>query len=269
MRPLDDSCRSSAQKTATVTAATIEATSTTRRGISQARPTSSAAVIIGTAMASGASSATFAPRAQLLRVERAVALVRLDGQCQQQRRDRYAHHHVGERERLDDRVDGPRAHRHRVEDRGDRVVLVADREQHQVRRRLHHREAHHEVDEVAAGYDAVQPDDHDPRGYGIGEEAHGPFRLRPPGLPRRTSVCCRNSDSMKAKPPVTASPTARLLNGIRPAESSWPGVPLPSTFAKNAVPNTRPARPISTKLIAPAPSAASITCVGPTRRMVR
>ena len=73
---------------------------------------------------------------------------------------------------------------------------------------------------------------------------------------------------MKTKPPVTARPTAALLNGMVPADSNSPGVPLPSTFSKKAVPKTRPESPMSAKPAAPMPSASSISHVGPTARSV-
>src|SRR6185295_11442451 len=140
------------------------------------------------------------------------------------------------------------------------AVHVSDREQHEVGRRLHHREADHEVDEVAAGHDPVQAHSDHPDRHRVGEEAHLALL--------RTSACFRNSDSMKTNPPVTASPTAALLSGIVPEDGSSPGVPLPSQFSKKAPPATSPETPISANPAAPMPSASSISQVGPTARMV-
>src|SRR3954466_5896930 len=64
---------------------------------------------------------------------------------------------VRERERLHDRVDGGRPDHGALEDRRAPAAPVADREQEDVRRRLRHSEAEREVDQVAAGGRANDP----------------------------------------------------------------------------------------------------------------
>ena len=114
------------------------------------------------------------PRSSVRRagIERVRPLVDLHREGEQQRRHRGADDHVGEGQRLHDRIDGLRAHRHLGEYRGDGVLAVADAEQEEIGRGLHDLHAHDEVDQVAAGDDAVQPDEQQPQGNDEGEEAH-------------------------------------------------------------------------------------------------
>src|SRR3954449_10269786 len=100
----------------------------------------------GPAMTSGATEVTsVAQRVELVRVERAEALLRLHGDGEQQGGHGGAHDDVGERQGLDDRVDRLRVRRDVDEDRGRTVRAVADREEQEIRRALHDRDADDEV----------------------------------------------------------------------------------------------------------------------------
>src|SRR4029453_77256 len=152
------------------------------------------------------------------------------------------------------------AHRDVGEDRGDEVSAKTHPEEQQVGRGLPHAQADHKVDQMSAGDDAVEADQEDPDGDRVGSDAHLP------DLRRTISSWSRNSESKRRKPPATSKPTAKLSNGIVPAETSEPGVRTGRKFSRKAPAKMIPPAPISTKAAAPPPSETSTRLRGRTRR---
>ena len=192
-------------------------------------PTRSAAPSSGTTTGSGTSWLMTAHPCSVGepgRIERVRPLVDLHGQRQEQSRDGGADHHVGERQGLDDRIDGGRTDGHLGEHGGGGAVPEADREQQDVRRCLHDLEADDQVDEVAAGDDPVEADEQQPTRHDEGIEAHAR------SFSRTINVCSRNSTRISTNPAATSSPTDRLMSGTMPAEFKAPTSPSGSTFSR-------------------------------------
>src|SRR5579872_722350 len=213
--------RTASIATTAAATATATASSTRRRSVrktlaieTKAAPESGTTTVRGRSGSMRAASASSAQLAQLERVDRAEALLRLDGEGEQQGGDGRLDHDVGERERLHDRVHRADVGRHVGEVRGDAAELVADREQQDVGRGLHDDEADDLVDEVAARGDAVQPAHEHPGDDDVGKDPHHPSFKK--------SVCSRSSLVMRRKAAVTSTPTHRLMNGIVPPASTAP-----------------------------------------------
>src|SRR3712207_4122265 len=156
--------------------------------------------------------------ADLVRVDGAESLLRLQREAEKECAHRGLDDHVGEGKRLHDRVHDGLLRRDVSEDGRLGPGEVADREQQDVARGLHDRQADDEVDEVPARDDPVEADEEDPCGDRIGQEAHsspGPV----------TNCWSRNSEMSNTKAPATSSPTEMLSSGIIPAESRVPGSP--------------------------------------------
>src|SRR3954453_21400797 len=179
-------------------------------------------------------------------------------ECQRedQRDDRHADDDVGQRQRLDDRVDRARPDGHAVEDGRGATVLVADREQQHVRRRLRHREAHREMDQVAARDDPLETDEEEPGREDVRQVAHGSGRT--PGATYRS----RNSEKRSSIAAVTSSAVAQLSNGRLPPDSSVPRRPGPMKLCRKLAPASRAPAPSSVYAAAPMPSAKSSQGVG-------
>src|SRR5206468_10725644 len=167
--------------------------------------------------------------------------------------------HVGEGEGLHDGVDGLRAGLDVVEDGRRAARLVPDLEQQDVGRGLQHAEAHHQVDEVAAGDDPVEPDEEEPGGQDVRCRAHSD---------RMMSACSRNSSMISSSPAATSMPTKRLRTGMVPAEKTLPVEPRGRTFSRKAAPASMPTKPMTTNAPAPEPSPESSTSLGPSWRKV-
>src|SRR4051794_3158262 len=115
---------------------------------------------------------------------------------------------------------------------------VSDVEQREIGRRLHDGQAYREVHQVPARDDAPEPDDEEPGGDGVREEAHSP----PPA--RMAIAWSRNSLQISRNAPATAIPTAMFDNGIVPADRSSPGLPRSRKFLKKTLAKMSPPSPI-------------------------
>src|SRR3954453_16147413 len=195
---------------------------------------------------------------RLLGVERLRLFVDVERQREDQRDDRHADDDVRQRQGLHDGIDYARPGRNAVEDRGAAAVLVADCEQQHVRRRLHHGQAHGQMNEVPARDDAVKPDQEEPAGDDVREIAH---RRR---LATGTEYSSRNSLKSSSIAVVTASAVAQLTKGMLPPDSSVPCLPAPRKLWRYAPCAMRPARPSATKAPAPLASAISTAVSGVT-----
>src|SRR5581483_10712956 len=226
---------------------------------------SAAAAASGTAIGSGASISTGSARhrPQALRVERLRALLRLDGQGEQERGHGDADDDVRQGQRLHDGIDRPRPRRHVGEDRRRRALPVPDREQEHVGRGLRDREADDEVDEVAARDDAVEADREQPRREQVRQQAHVDR------LPRTSSISSRNSMKRIVKAAATATPTRSFSSAIVPLECSVFAVPSGTRFSRNAPPAASVPSPIPTKAPTLVPSARSTSAYGLARRNAR
>src|SRR4051794_41602589 len=109
---------------------------------------------------------------------------------------------------------------------------------------------------MAAGDHPPQPDEQQPDGDQVGQDAHS-------AAPR--SVWSRNSVRIRATAHVTSAPTATLSTAIVPDDSSSPLVPRGRKFANAADANTSPPMATSAYAIAPEASATSTSDVGSTR----
>src|SRR6266568_742315 len=207
--------------TATNAATRIAAASRTRR----LSPSSGPAALIAAAASSGTATTSASnwstrglslQRSQLLRIQGAEPLVRLDREGQQERGDGGLHHDVGKGERLDDGVDRWRVYRH-VEVIGrHRAGHVADAQQQHVRRGLDDDQADDLVNEMTAGHDAVEADGQDPRHDDEREILHqrSPCRIR--------SVCSSSSPTIRMKAAATSRPTKKLISAMVPDELTAP-----------------------------------------------
>src|SRR5207302_5425017 len=125
------------------------------------------------------------------------------------------------------------------------------RKQEDVRGRLHDAEADDEVDEVAAGDDAVEADEEEPRRERVREEAH-----------RAAITSSRNSWKIRTRAAATSRADAAFRIGIVPPEASVPVVPSRMTLSRNAAPAISAATPTATYAPAPVPSATSTRARG-------
>src|SRR5438874_40606 len=173
-----------AVQNAAVPTATV---STTHRGQNEANAARPAAASSGTTTGRGARASMSARHGpKVVGIHRPRRLVRLKGQCQEQRRNDHPHHDVRKDQRLHDGVDGLGS---------DRDVLVYGRrpsyhvshlKDQDVGRGLHDRQAHHRVDEIATGDDSIQAHEEEPR-------AEYERRHALNAHPRTMRVCSRNS----------------------------------------------------------------------------
>src|SRR6202012_298083 len=172
-------------------------------------------------------------------------------------------HHVGERQRLHDRIDGrSRMGGQADEHRGVTAATVPDRQQQDIGGGLRNRQADHQVNEVAAGHDAVDADEEKPGDDAVGQDAH----LR---LVRMTAVWSRDSEARIAKLPAPSAPTTRFSGQMVPPESRFPVPPSPMTLLRKSAPASRPSSPMNTYPEAPTPSAPSSSGAGWNRSTVR
>src|SRR5204862_7893105 len=110
--------------------------------------------------------------------------------------------------------------------------------QQHVARRLHHRQADREVDQVPARDDAVEADDEQPDRERVGEIAH-------PRLSRLATSSSPNSLKISTKAAETSSAVATFSNGMLPPEASVPAVPSGPKFCRNAPPSSIETTPIT------------------------
>src|SRR5579859_401305 len=212
-----------ASMTATAAATAMATPSRTRRRSpsSGPRPVMAAAASSGTATTSASSwsmAGLSLERGQLLRVQGPETLVGLDREGQEQGGHRGLDDHVGESERLDDRIDRGGVVRDVEVVRRDRAGDVADREQQNVGRGLDDDQADDLVDQMAAGHHAVEADPEDP---GHDDEREVLHHLPPC---RISSVCSSSSPMIKMNAAPTSRPTKKLISAIVPEELTAPGV---------------------------------------------
>src|SRR4051794_2113543 len=164
---------------ATASAPRTAAASTTARGTmrptaSRTQPSRTGPAITSVAAASGLTGRSPAQLAELVGVDRAVALGHLHGEGEQECGDGGRDDDVRERHGLHHGVDDRRrACPDRADDRRRRPSLVAHREQQDVGAGLADRQAHDGVHQVATPHDAQDPDQQQPhrapvRGAGDG-----------------------------------------------------------------------------------------------------
>src|SRR5580692_4276398 len=240
------------------------------RGSSRLNPASRAAPASGTTIDTGMTAEADTARStasvpggpERVGVQRAGSLVHLHYQREQQGGHRGPNHHIGERQRLHDGVDGrSRMGGQADEHRGVAAAAVPDLQQQDVGGGLRDRQADHQVNEVAAGHDTVEADEEEPGDDAVGQDAH-PRRVR------MTAVWSRNSEARIAKPPATSTPTTRFSSEMVPPEIRFPVTPRPTTLLRKSVPASRPSSPMRMYPEAPIPSEASSRASGWNRSTV-
>src|SRR6266487_3342630 len=118
--------------------------------------------------------------------------------------------------------------------------------------------------EVAAGDDAVEADDQDPRCHNEREDTHHRLSCR------KRRVWSSSSLTIRMKAAATSMPTKKLMSAMVPEELTAPGM-LPSgrKLARYGNPMATALRPTAAKPPAPTAPTASVTSMGLIRLKTR
>ena len=222
---------------------------------------------MATAAARGRSRRSAAQRVELVGIEQAEALVGLDRDREEQRRDRRADDDVGERQRLDHRVDGPGPRRRSTNpggapsacsrSRGAGGRSRTGRPTRQMIRWIRFR--------LVRRRDGRRAAPRRPPRTGGSHQCRSSFAGAGRAAPRASARGTRRACS--TRPPVTARPTGALPQGDRcPPRGARRSSPGAGSSRGTPSAQMHPPSPISANEPAPIASASSTSDIGPTRR---